>query len=118
MHAREYSLTYQVFRNTEEFPLTEGFSRLVSTSGDTPFRCCKKQRGNKERTKQFGVHRLLAWKLPNNLSVNLVETEISRRKDDGKIKRMRRSSVGSASACCKAGPSSSLVSASHGGSPC
>ncbi len=32
--------------------------------------------------------------------------------------RMRRSSVGSASACCKAGPSSNLGSASHGGSPC
>ncbi len=30
---------------------------------------------------------------------------------------MRRSSVGSASACCKADPSSNLGSASHGGSP-
>ncbi len=32
--------------------------------------------------------------------------------------RMRRSSVGSASACCKAGPSSNLGSASHWGSHC
>ncbi len=30
--------------------------------------------------------------------------------------RMRRGSVGSASACCKAGPSSILDSAPHGGS--